>query len=102
MSAGETAFSNVAEYGEGAVLPLLSCMKNTDPSSVTANGAPVLVGVLCNIALQQTVIYEPINKAGELEGDWPGFLLPTASAAALAAAYAAWEPVIANHAYQLP
>jgi len=102
FSGGETAFQEVADQGEVAVGPLLSCMKDSDPSGVTANRSPVLIGVLCNLALQQTVIYEPVNEAGELQADWPGFLFPTASATALAAAYAAWTPVVANHAYHLP
>ena len=102
FSAGETAFQQVARHGDNAVPHLLKCMGNVAPSRVLVAASRVPVGVLCGLALQRTVMYEPVTADGELDPDWPGYVRPNDSVERLLDASEAWEPVVARHLYTLP
>ncbi len=87
-----------AAFGDSAVVRLVACLDRDDPTRVTVEGRPVLLGALCHLALTYVAYAEP---EGSESGDWPGDVFPTASAEQLRAAKAAWEQVVRTRAYRL-
>ena len=79
---------------------LVNCLDDVSPSRTTLKGQPVPVGVICHQALSQIIYYEPTTTNGDLAGQWPGHLEPTATAADLAAAKSAWSDVVEKKAYK--
>lgn len=63
--------------------------------------APTLAptGVICHLALTQTIYHEPIGADGDPARDWAGFVAPNADAPALRAARAAWEDVLRTRSW---
>jgi hypothetical protein len=82
-----------------AVRVLVNCLDQTTPSETTINDQPVPVGVICHEALTELVSYEPKNKTGEKDRNWPGHVTPMATANDLHAAKNAWKPVVEKKLY---
>ena len=63
--------------------------------------APTLAptGVICHLALTQTIYHEPTGADGDPARDWAGFVAPNADAPALRAARAAWEDVLRTRSW---
>jgi hypothetical protein len=98
FSGDQSIFSAIAYHGDSAVLALVECLDRSEPSQATAAGKPVLVGAMCFSALHR-MAYS--TEAEDAEGQWPGIVEPTATAAELRAAKEAWVLAVKNKRYKL-
>jgi hypothetical protein len=84
------------QFGDSAVRPLAQCIADTSFARVTLRGTPVRVGLVCFAALQM-VAYSEID----MSGNWPGAVLPSATAEDLIKASKAWQDAAEHRDYKL-
>lgn len=73
---------------------LAACIDDMRPSRSMSGDRAAPTGVICHLALTQTIYHEPTGPDGDIAADWAGFVAPDADADALRAARAAWEKVL--------
>jgi len=91
-----TVFKAIRQFEDSAVTRLLGCIDDSTPTSVTVEGRPVLLGILCLEALYRTAYYEP----SESEQPWPGYVTPLARTEDLIRAKEAWTRIVRLGAYK--
>lgn len=84
-------------FRDSAVVRLVGCLDQREPTATALDGRPVRLGVLCFEALTHVAYAEP---EGSESGDWPGVIFPTATEDQLRAAKATWESVVRNRGYR--
>lgn len=80
---------------------LVHCLDIDTPTRVTLTGRAVSLGQLCYELLGLIAYHEPVDRYGEHNPEWPGYLTPTAGAAERAAAKRAWKAVLDTGTYAL-
>jgi hypothetical protein len=91
----------IRAFGDSAVVQLVQCLDRADETRTLLNGRAVPLGVLCYEALSETAYHEAVDDYGDLDAEWEGYILPTASLDELRAARQAWEEVLAIRSYIL-
>jgi len=99
----KTALGALAEDADpDRDLPVLvGCLDIDRPARVTLAGRPVSLGQLCYELLGLIAYHEPVDRYGEHNPLWPGYLTPTAGPAERAAAKRAWQAVLDAGTYVL-
>jgi hypothetical protein len=84
-------------FRDSAVARLVACLDREESTPTSIGGRPVALGVLCFEALTHVAYAEP---EGSETGEWAGIIFPTATAAQLRAAKAAWVAVVRARGYR--
>jgi hypothetical protein len=96
----DEGFKRFDAYRDRAVAKLAACIADTSKATARVDGRDAPLGVMCYWALRRIAYYE-WQTDPEFKDGWPGEIQPTASAAQLRAASAAWKRVIALKRYSL-
>lgn len=88
-------------FGDRAVEKLVACLDRTDRTNTLVQGRLVPLGVLCFEALRYMAYHEAVDSLGDMDADWEGAILPTASFHDLRRARQAWDEVLRTHSHFL-
>lgn len=89
----------ITAFGDTALTPLAECIGDTMQTRTTLAGTPVRLGVLCYEALTRLIYHEETDASGDINPEWPGYVLPDATAADLRRARRAWLTVLRQGTY---
>lgn len=89
----------ITAFGDTALRPLAECIGDSMPTRTTLKGAPVRLGVLCYDVLTRLIYHEETDASGDINPEWPGYLLPDATAADFRRARRAWLTVLRQGTY---
>ncbi len=92
-------FEAIAAHEDSAVIRLVHCLDDAEPSRATVGDKAVSVGFMCYSAL--TLMAYSLYHEDADEPQWPGLLEPDATPARLREAKEAWSRVIAEKRYRL-
>lgn len=84
---------------ELAVNALVDCLDDLTLTNSTLRGEKLATGIICYEALSQMAYYEPTTKEGDIEKNWPGHVVPTATPGELKEAKLAWKAVLDSKSY---
>jgi hypothetical protein len=80
---------------------LVDCMDDISSSESTLGGVRLPRGLICYWFMIHLIYYEHGNEKGDIDFNWPGFILPDATPEQLRSAKRAWEKVVRERSYSI-
>jgi hypothetical protein len=101
FSGDRQLFEQIRLFRDAAVEQLVRCLERSEETRTLAQESFVPLGVLCYEVLTDIAYHEAVDSTGGIDGEWPGYILPTASLIEIRAARRAWADVVQNRSYIL-